>query len=530
MLSPSLFRKKNIFRSSCSLFRLFPRFHITSTDRQITHIKSETSDRISTVILDELKLSICHLNQLFSSGSIYYKSVTDTKPKRIFKDCDIIPGEYIRVHTSPRSYKDSSINLWQASILFQNDDFILISKPSGYPTIPTVDNYHENALIQIQNAINTPLFAVHRLDTDTSGLLLLAKTKTFTSQFNKLLRNRAVTKTYSLLLVSKLEQNPHPSSNFTSTSAPPLILTALPPQLKVNQILTHHMVKSGSSPKVFLPHKTDTSFECTSRIVSVSPSIAMSRNDWMLWAQNLPEQSQHQQKQNDNNNNRNNNLNHNTNDNKIIISNCDLSTQTSLPSLCVTGSPVGVRTTSSSYTSSSSATTNNDNYTTNNSKLKEAIFCAIEIELITGRTHQLRGQSQLILIEQSQLIPLWCTTTTPVIERETDAKMKIEIKIEMELFEAQMKTAMESESETEKNFLSNWDNMYTGVTSTVIPDQYRSSPYLALQATKLEFFYTNKLEDTNSTSTSISFQLPCTWWQSLTDFLYNNNPNKEQPR
>ena len=79
-------------------------------------------------------------------------------------------------------------------IIAQEDDFVVVSKDAGV-------NFHtENGvkglLVEVEKALNTKLYAVHRLDKMTSGLLLLATSSEAAAKLSELFRERKVEKYY----------------------------------------------------------------------------------------------------------------------------------------------------------------------------------------------------------------------------------------------------------------------------------------------------------------------------------------------
>ena len=64
---------------------------------------------------------------------------------RLAHDTMVTPGDYIRVHTSPRRYQISDIR-WDNHIVYEDEDFVVVNKPSGLPSVPTTDNFHENVV------------------------------------------------------------------------------------------------------------------------------------------------------------------------------------------------------------------------------------------------------------------------------------------------------------------------------------------------------------------------------------------------
>ena len=81
------------------------------------------------------------------------------------------------------------------SIIFENDDFVAINKPSGMLTIPDrmqSEKSLKDMLIEKYGSI----FTVHRLDKDTSGLVVFAKNETTHKFLNTIFEERRVEKYY----------------------------------------------------------------------------------------------------------------------------------------------------------------------------------------------------------------------------------------------------------------------------------------------------------------------------------------------
>lgn len=82
------------------------------------------------------------------------------------------------------------------SIIFGNEEFVAIDKPAGILTIP--DRYNENviSLYKILERKYQKIFVVHRLDRDTSGLVLFAKNEAMHKYLCRLFENREIEKIY----------------------------------------------------------------------------------------------------------------------------------------------------------------------------------------------------------------------------------------------------------------------------------------------------------------------------------------------
>ena len=90
-------------------------------------------------------------------------------------------------------------------VVFEDDFLAVVKKPAGYPTSGNYFKTVENALpfnLQVsreQDALPYPL-PVHRLDNPTSGLLLIAKTRTAQTKLNLAFENKEIQKTYLALI------------------------------------------------------------------------------------------------------------------------------------------------------------------------------------------------------------------------------------------------------------------------------------------------------------------------------------------
>ncbi|MFM7349022.1 MAG: RluA family pseudouridine synthase [Erythrobacter sp.] len=90
-------------------------------------------------------------------------------------------------------------------ILYEDGEALVIDKPAGLPVDrprkggPSLDDHLERLKLGFQRAPQ----AVHRLDTDTSGCLLLARNPKALTRFNRAFEERAVGKTYLAILAGR---------------------------------------------------------------------------------------------------------------------------------------------------------------------------------------------------------------------------------------------------------------------------------------------------------------------------------------
>ena len=89
----------------------------------------------------------------------------------------------------------------QLEIVYEDDDLWVVNKPSGMLSVPG-KSHRESVISLLQERCQegeTPL-VVHRLDMDTSGLLLVAKHKTAHYRLQKQFKDREIHKTYVAVL------------------------------------------------------------------------------------------------------------------------------------------------------------------------------------------------------------------------------------------------------------------------------------------------------------------------------------------
>lgn len=167
------------------------------TDDGVKHFTNSETHLLSEILYDTLSVNTENFNVLLELGAIFVNN------ERQVKDKFIPQNSLFRVHLKPRRFNCNFD--WKSLIVFENDFFLLLNKPSGIPSQPLADNVIENALTQTSLARGYPLFVTHRLDTLTSGLIVYGKKQSFVSAFNILLQKRLVKKHYVALVESQSE-------------------------------------------------------------------------------------------------------------------------------------------------------------------------------------------------------------------------------------------------------------------------------------------------------------------------------------
>lgn len=133
------------------------------------------------------------LNELLHLGALYVDQ------KRMRTEFEVDAENVLRIHLMPRRF-DISVFDYERDVIFQNSDFMIVNKPALLPVHPTLDNFTENLLSCLQEKTKTPVFSVHRLDIETTGLIIFAKNELAMAYFQKLFSNREIKKIYKAVV------------------------------------------------------------------------------------------------------------------------------------------------------------------------------------------------------------------------------------------------------------------------------------------------------------------------------------------
>jgi 23S rRNA pseudouridine955/2504/2580 synthase len=157
--------------------------------------------RLDRFLSKELSLPYSAIMRLIRRGDVKVNS------KRIKDNSFILNIEdFVEVYyKSPTESKSSikPVNL-KLKVLYEDKDYILLSKPSGLP-VQGGTNVNVSLINHLSYILDTP-FLVHRLDKDTSGVIVVAKHLRASQEFMTVMVNKNITKIYLALLKGKVKQ------------------------------------------------------------------------------------------------------------------------------------------------------------------------------------------------------------------------------------------------------------------------------------------------------------------------------------
>ncbi len=165
--------------------------------------------RLDVYLADETEYTRSYIKQLIDGGRVL---LNGEKPKGgiIVKTGDVIdldpPEPFIAATPNPDIPVD---------IIYEDDDIAVINKPQGLTVHPAPGNYNDtlvNALLarlSSLSAINGALRPgiVHRLDKNTSGVMVVAKNDKAHLSLSRQIADRAVTKIYTAIVDGHLKES-----------------------------------------------------------------------------------------------------------------------------------------------------------------------------------------------------------------------------------------------------------------------------------------------------------------------------------
>ena len=143
-------------------------------------ITVKIEDTLLNYLYDNLDMPKKRVKQYLTHGSIYVDNVKVTK-----YDYRLIKGMNIVIDTDSKNKKTLPFE-----IVFEDDNIIVVNKPAGLLTIATSKEkektlYHIVGEYLKSSDKNNKVFIVHRLDKDTSGIVVFAKNEKIKNQLQE---------------------------------------------------------------------------------------------------------------------------------------------------------------------------------------------------------------------------------------------------------------------------------------------------------------------------------------------------------
>ncbi|AJC89928.1 RluA family pseudouridine synthase [Campylobacter subantarcticus] len=161
----------------------------------MAYIKKKLSNngkKAFRLLMDELKISMREAQKLIDKKRLFCNGIL-VEEKNKFLDGLV---ELIIYENNPKGLE----------VVYENDDFAVVEKPSGVLTHPNGRNCNYSLCDEIWHLWSEKACVAHRLDKETSGLLLIAKHKNAQIELKTMFEKRLVQKSYLTLVKGKTKK------------------------------------------------------------------------------------------------------------------------------------------------------------------------------------------------------------------------------------------------------------------------------------------------------------------------------------
>ena len=165
-----------------------------------------------SILLDELALQFKNtsknkLRKMLTEGRISVNGKIEHRAKR-----ELIKGDLVKIldkATSKEITPPPQQKITNLEIIFEDDDILVVEKPAGLLSVATnkmeSDTLHSRCLDYIKTKHHSNwCYIVHRLDRETSGIMIFALSKQNKEYLQEQFAERSIYRTYFALIEGKL--------------------------------------------------------------------------------------------------------------------------------------------------------------------------------------------------------------------------------------------------------------------------------------------------------------------------------------
>lgn len=186
-------------------------FEMTKKDTGYLVTSDNDGSRVDRFVRNLFKdVNYVFLQKLFRQGKIKVNNKRAKASQRLNENdrVDIYSDQLMKVSNDSKSTrtKDPRLEkLYRDMLIFENDDFLALNKKQGLAVqLGSKINFCVETILK--NVIEK-YFLVHRLDKDTSGVLLIAKTPKYARKLTQLFRDGKIKKTYWAIVDGKIKKS-----------------------------------------------------------------------------------------------------------------------------------------------------------------------------------------------------------------------------------------------------------------------------------------------------------------------------------
>ncbi|MEA3316011.1 MAG: RluA family pseudouridine synthase [Campylobacterota bacterium] len=156
--------------------------------------KIEEPKKIQQFLIDEAKLNISISQRMLSKGRVFDEN------NKVLQNGQIVKGEYIQVAMFEGQTKG-------LKPIFNTKNFAIFDKPSGVMVHPTSRTTEYSLLDEIRYHFGETANLAHRIDQETSGLVLVTKNRYSDMILKEMFETKEYDKYYIAIVDGKISKN-----------------------------------------------------------------------------------------------------------------------------------------------------------------------------------------------------------------------------------------------------------------------------------------------------------------------------------
>ena len=184
-------------------------FRIESKTRLDIFLRSELAQTVSTYIEKSAAVSLSNskIRRMIVAGAVSVDGLQIRRPSY-----ELLRGQTVCIEFDEEKFfferqaNDIAFEMTAAAVLYEDDDLIAVNKPAFLPTEETIvggekrDCLHAAVVryLWAKSVLRNPPYVgiMHRLDRETSGVILFTKTRAVNAAVHEMFEKRAVQKIY----------------------------------------------------------------------------------------------------------------------------------------------------------------------------------------------------------------------------------------------------------------------------------------------------------------------------------------------
>jgi len=160
----------------------------------------------------------------------------------------LIRGQHIEIHWEKRTPTQQPHGL---SIVYEDEDLIIIDKPSGLLTVATDKEKRKTAYSILSNYVKTQhvdnkIFIIHRLDRETSGLLMFGKNESVKHEIQKTWNTTVSKRTYVGVVEGQLKKATGTITSWLQESKALIVYSSQNPKHGHKAVTSYKVLKDNS--------------------------------------------------------------------------------------------------------------------------------------------------------------------------------------------------------------------------------------------------------------------------------------------